>query len=225
MELHLYSPTDPEDDLAWALETARAILRGKEGARPIAYLPLGSLYAERLLATTQKAFTNVGGIEAVNTETMEPAQMETILRRAALAYIPSGNAYLLNHRLHASRLTNYLRQKVRNGLPLIAAGAGAVLCGPNILTSNNLNLVPTPHFDSLDLTPFSFSVGYSDDSQRDNWLADYRAFHDNPIIMLEDEAYVKIDGKKTVLVKGRAWCWRTGREKERLTPGETIGAN
>ena len=85
MELHLYSPTDPEDDLAWALETARAILRGKEGARA-AYLPLGSLYAERLLATTQKAFTNVGGIEAVNTETMEPAQMGTILRRAALAY-------------------------------------------------------------------------------------------------------------------------------------------
>jgi dipeptidase E len=224
MQLHLYSPSDPEDDLAWAVESSRAVLRGKEGAR-IAYLPLGVLYGARLLGTAEKAFTGLAQVEAVNTETMEPAQMERILRQAALAYIPSGNAFLLSHRLHSSRLLEYLRQKVRNGLPLIGTGAGAVICGPNILTSNDLNLVPTPHFEGLGATPFSLNVGYVDDARRDNWLADYRAFHDNPIIMLEDGGHLKMEGKKTTLVKGRGWCWRAGMEREQLAPGEPISPN
>jgi len=221
MELHLFSSPDAEGDLAWALQASQECLRAKKEAS-VAYLPLGSLYAERMLAGAKKAFTNLARIEVVNTETMEPQEMESILRRASLAYMPSGNAFLLNHRLHSSRLMPYLRQKVRSGLPVVAAGAGAVVCGPNVLTSNDLNLVPTPYFDSLDVTPFSFNVDYTDYAQRDNWLADYRAFHDNPIIMLEDGAYVKIDGKRTTLVRGNAWCWRAGQEKERLAPGAAI---
>ena len=224
MQLHLFSSADPEGDLGWVLEACKDCLHDKQQAT-VAYLPLGSLFTERWLAPIEKAFKDLAHIEPINTETMELSAMEAILRRAAVAYIPGGNAFLLNHRLHVSRLMPSLRKKVRNGLPVVAVGAGAVVCGPNVLTANDLNLVPTPHFDSLDLTPFNLHVGYTDDAQRDGWLAEYHAFHDNPILMLEDGAYAKIEGKRTTLSRGGAWCWRAGGEKQRLTAGEAISPN
>ena len=40
--------------------------------------------------------------------------------------------------------------------------------------------------------------------------------------MLSDGAYVKVEGKKTTLVRGEAWILRRGAEKERLEPGKII---
>ena len=221
MQLHLFSSADLERVLEWAVVTCTECLNGKQGAT-IAYLPLGWLLRESALARIEKAFADVARIEPINTETMELSVMEAILRRAAVAYLPGGNAFLLNHRLHVSRLMPSLRKKVRNGLPVVAVEAGSVVCGPNILTATDLNLVPTQHFDSMDLTPFNVHVEYTDDAQRDSWLAEYHAFHDNPMLMLEDGAYIKIEGKRTTLRRGNAWCWRAGGEKQRLTTGESI---
>jgi peptidase E len=224
MELHLFSTPGPGFDIGWVLEACRACLHDKTDGT-VAYLPLASLYTEKWLEQTRKAFKGVARIEPVNTETMELPAMEDLVRRAALAYIPGGNVFLLNHRLHASRLMPYLRKKIRNGLPVVAFSAGAVVCGPNILTSNDLNMIPTSSFDGLDVTPFNFNVHYTDDAQRDDWLVEYHSFHDNPVIMLEDGAYVKIEGERTTLVRGAAWCWRAGLEKERLDVGAKIPAN
>jgi len=220
-ELHLFSTAGHEDGLEWVVEACRPYLENKQRAT-VAHLPLASLYAEKYLPETDQAFKGLGRLETINTETMEMAEMESVLRRAALAYIPGGNTFLLNHRLHVSKLFPYLRQKVQAGLPLVASSAGTVLCGPNILTSNDLNMVPTSHFDGLNLTPFNFNVHYTDDAERDNRLIDYQAFHDNPILLMEDGAYIKVQGRSTMLVWGRAWIWRAGQEKERLEPGALI---
>jgi len=224
VELHLYSAEDPESELRWAADVARERLGGKQDAT-IACLPLGSLYADRWMGMAGRAFKNIAEPQLINSEMMELREMEGVLRGAALAYLPDGNAFLFNHRLHLARLLPYLRQKIRNGLPLLAAGAGAVVCGPNILTAHDLNLVPTPHFESLGLSPFNFHVGYEDDAHRDSWLAEYHTFHDNPVILLEDGAYLQITNKKTTLVRGKAWCWRAAKAKEEWLAGTEISPN
>lgn len=224
MELHLFSTPGPGFDISWVLEACRAVLRGRADAT-VAYLPLASLFMEKWLDQTEKAFKGLARIEIINSDTMDLPEMEGILRRAALAYIPGGNTFLLGHRLHISRLMPYLRKKVQSGLPVVAFSAGAIVCGPNILTSNDLNMVPTPYFDGLKLTPFNFNVHYVDEALRDDWLAEYHSFHDNPVIMLEDGAYVRIEGKATTLVRGDAWCWRPGKQKERLTAGQVVAPN
>jgi peptidase E len=221
MELHLFSTPGPGLGIAWVLEACREILGDKRDVT-VAYLPQATLAGEKWLRETTRSFRDVGRIEMIDIETMELDEMLGILRRAALTYIPGGNAFLLNHRLHGSRLAPHLRRNIQNGLPVVAVSAGAVVCGPNILTSNDLNLVPTSHFDGLGLTPFNFNVHYADEAGRDNWLAEYHSFHDNPIIMLEDGAYVRIKGSTTVLVRGDAWRWCAGQEKEKLSHGETI---
>jgi peptidase E len=221
MEVHLFSATDAGDELDWAAKVSRELLAAKSDAA-IACLPLGMLSAGRWLAEARRAFKDLGELRSIDTETMDLPQMEGVLRGAALAYLPAGNTFLFNHRLHLGRLVPYLRQKIRNGLPVLAVGAGAELCGPNILTSSDMNVVATPTFDALGISPFNFHAGYEDNPLRDDWLSGYHTFHDGPIIMLEEAGYVKITGKKTMLVRGRAWCWRAGGEKERLEQNEPV---
>ncbi len=160
MNLHLFSSPGERDDIRYIIDAAKPYLAGKLDA-VVAYLPMASLYGEEWLDRTKKFFDDMARVEMINTEMMEFHQMESILRRAALVYIPGGNTFLLNHRLHISRLMPYLSKKVQAGLPLVAFSAGTVLCGPNILTSNDLNSVESPHFDGLNVSPFNFYVHYT----------------------------------------------------------------
>jgi dipeptidase E len=224
MQIHLFS-TPGENDLRYVIEASRPYLKDKDDP-VVAYLPLASLYAERWLGVNESAFKGLAQIREVNAELMTQKEIEDILRESALVYIPGGNTFLLSHRLHSSGAMPYLKKKIQNGLPLIGVSAGMILCGPNILTSKDMNTVETPHFDGLNLIPFNFFAHYADDgygqSVQDDWLGDYQFFHDNPVILLSDGAYIKVDGKKTTLVRGDAWILRKGAEKERLEPTKSI---
>ena len=221
MKLHLFS-IPGKDDLQNILEASRPHLEDRSDAR-IAYLPLASLFAERWLDITQEAFKNLASVDLINTETMTLPEIQDILRRAALLYIPGGNTFLLNHRLHISKLMPYLRKLVQT-MPVVAFSAGTVLCGPNILAANDLNSVGTPYFEGLKAVPFNFFVHYGEDAYlqtiHDNWLVDYHVFQDNPVVIMSDNAYVKADGKKISLERGDAWILRRGQKKEKLDLGE-----
>ena len=192
----------------------------------MAYLPLASLYAEKWLEDNEKAFKNLARLEVVNAELMRQKEIEEIIRRAALVYIPGGNTFLLNHRLHVSGVMPALKRKIQAGLPFVGFSAGMILCGPNIITSKDMNTVQTPHFDGLNVSPFNFVAHYDADvygqSAHDDWLMDYHVFHDNAVLMLNDGAYIKVDGKKTTLVRGDAWVLRKDSEKEKLEVGIAI---
>jgi peptidase E len=219
--LHLFSVAD-ETAL---LEASRPHLEAKSDAT-IAYLPLASLYAERWQEFTREMFKGLAQVETISAELMTLPEMESIIRQAALVYISGGNTFLLNHRLHICGLMPYLRKKIQAGLPLVAFSAGTMLCGPNILTSRDMNTIATSHFDGLNVSPFNFRVHYPEDaygqSDMDDWLGDYHFFHENPVVMLSDGAYIKVDGRKTTLVRGEAWILRKDQEKQKLTEKNLI---
>ena len=204
MNLHLFS-TPGKDDLRDILDACRPYLEGKDDP-VVAYLPAASL-GDTYQEYTERAFRGLARVRTISTELMTLPEMEAVIRNATLVYIPGGNTFLLNHRLHISKIMDYLRKKVTAGLPLIAFSAGTVLCGPNILTSNDINTVETPYFQGLNVTPFNINSHYPEDEYmragRDAWLSEYHVFHDNPIVMLEDGAYVHVEGRKTQLVRGR----------------------
>jgi len=226
MQLHLFS-TPGENDIRYVVEASRPYLEDKDDPI-VAYMPLASLYAERWMELNEKSFRGLARLETVNAELMTQKEIEDILRRAALVYVPGGNTFLLNHRLHISGVMPYLRKKIQAGLPFVGFSAGMILCGPNILTARDMNTVQTAYFDGLNLIPFNFFAHYADDgygqSVHDDWLSDYHFFHDNPVVILSDGAYVKVDGKKTTLVQGNAWILRKGAEKEKLEQGRIITA-
>ena len=223
MHLHLFS--DPGDKLRNIIEVSRPYLEDKDEPT-VAYLPLASLYAEKWLEYNKTAFDGLAQLVEINAELMTQKEIENIIREAALVYITGGNTFLLNHRLHTSGILPYLKKKIHNGLPVIGVSAGMIVCGPNILTSKDMNTVGTTHFNGLNVSPFNFFAHYALDaygqSVYDDWLSDYHFFHNNAVIMLCDNAYVKTDGKKTTLVRGEAWILRKDSEKERLEEGNLI---
>jgi dipeptidase E len=224
MNLHLFS-TPGTKDLEYIVDASRPYLEDKD--EPIvAYMPLATLYAERWHEMNASAFKGLAQLVEVNAELMTQQEIEKIIREAALVYITGGNTFLLNHRLHASGVMPYLKKKVQNGLPVVGFSAGMIVCGPNILTSKDMNTVETNHFDGLNATPFNFLAHYPKDaygqSVLDEWLGDYHFFHDNPVIMLCDGAQIKVDGKKTSLACGEAYILRKDAEKEQLEEGKLI---
>jgi dipeptidase E len=224
INLHLLS-TPGDRDIRWVLEACRPYLENKSDAT-VAFMPQASLKVNFWMDYTVRAFEKLAQIELIDTEQMELSAMEAVLRRAHVAYISGGNTFLLNHRLHVSGLMPYLRKKVQAGLPVVGFSAGMIACGPNILTAKDLNSVETIHFSGLNASPFNFVAHYAADaygqSEHDDWLSDYHTFQDNPVIMMNDGAYLKVEGKKTTLVRGEAWILRRGAEKERLEPGKII---
>jgi peptidase E len=224
MQYHLFS-TPGKDDLRDVVEASRPYLENKDEP-VIAYLPLASLYTERWQRLNEEAFRDLGRLVEVNAELMTQREIENILREAALVYITDGNTFLLNHRLHVSGVMPYLKKKIQNGLPVVGVSAGMIVCGPNILTSRDMNTVETTNFSSLNASPFNFLAHYPLDaygqSLVDDWLRDYHFFHDNPVIMVCDGAQVKMDGKKTFLARGEAYLLRKDQEKERLEEGQVI---
>jgi dipeptidase E len=225
MQLHLFSTPGKNNDLRYVIEASKPYLEDKDDPI-VAYLPLASLYAEKWLGVNESAFRGLAQIREVNAELMTQKEIENVIREAALVYITGGNTFLLNHRLHTSGVIPYLKKKIQNGLPVVGVSAGMIVCGPNILTSKDMNSLGTPHFDGLNLLPFNFFAHYADDgygqSVHDDWLADYHFFQDNPVLLLSDGAYVRVDGKKTTLVRGDAWILRKGEEKEKLEQGKII---
>lgn len=224
INLHLLS-TPGDRDIRWVLEACRPHLTGKSEPT-VAFLPQAWLNVHHWLDYTVRSFDGLARVELIDTERMDLPAIETIIRRAQVVYISGGNTFLLNHRLHISGLMPYLRKKVQAGLPVVGFSAGMIVCGQNILTAKDMNSVETNHFDGLKASPFNFFAHYASDqyvqSMHDDWLSEYHSFHDNPVILLSDGAYVKVDGKKTTLVRGDAWILRKDSEKEKLEVGRAV---
>ncbi len=222
--LHLFS-TPGENDIRYIVEACRPYLEGKDDAK-IAYMPMASLDGERWLDYTRQQFKGLAQVRMVDTELMAQKELESALRECQVAYIPGGNTFLLAHRLHLSGIMPFLKKRVQAGWPVVGFSAGAILCGPNILTSSDMNAVKTDYFGGLNATPFNFFAHYSQDrfgqSVQDEWLSEYQVFHDNPGIALCDDAYLKTEKSKATLVHGEAYILRKGVERERLDEGQPI---
>jgi dipeptidase E len=224
INLHLLS-TPGERDIRWVVDVCRPYLVDKDEPT-VAFLPQASLDVNQWLEYTSRTFDGLANVELIDTERMELREIESVIRRADVAYISGGNTFLLNHRFHVSGLMPYLKKKIQSGLPVVGFSAGMIVCGPNMLTSKDLNSIATTHFESLNASPFNFVAHYGSDSyaqaMHDDWLSDYHTFNDNPVIMLCDGGYVKVEGKKTTLVRGEAYLLRKDSEKEKLVEGEAI---
>ncbi|MEZ4867398.1 MAG: Type 1 glutamine amidotransferase-like domain-containing protein [Caldilineaceae bacterium] len=220
MQLHLFS-SPGKGDIRYILNACRPYLAA--AADPlVAYLPAAS-WRSNWLAYTEKAFAGLGKVAYLDTETMSLAAMQAVLARAACLYVSGGNTYLLNHRLHQTGLWEVIRQRVLDGLPFIGFSAGAILCGPNILTTNDMNLCATTHFTGLNLVAYNFDAHFPADEaareQQTDWLLDYHAYHANPILALQDGAYLSVDQGGVEVRQGLCWLIEKGQARRQLSLG------
>lgn len=153
------------------------------------------------------------------------------LARAEAIFAGGGNTYALLKRLRESGLLDAIRDRVRAGLPYVGASAGANLAGPNILTTNDWNVVGLDRFDAFRFVPFNVNPHYTEtdpamapgSETRDERIAEYLLVRDNPIVGIEEGAMVRVEeGVATVLGDARVKVFARGREPRWFGAGEQL---
>lgn len=233
MQIHLFS-SPGEQGIEYILEAARAILGGKPNPI-VAYLPAAG--EERLWGReTRAAFRSLATVKTIDVVKQPLARILAALDRADLLYIPGGNTYLLAQRLHAVRvplvhreagaadLVAEIRQRVLAGLPLVCASAGSVLCGPDILTTNDTNYYACTTFDGLDLLPFNLNVHFPAEpgearQDRQDRLQEFISSHrGRTVLALEDGAYLRVADDAIRVIRGHIWEITSGQPPVLVQP-------
>ncbi|MGA7384893.1 MAG: dipeptidase PepE [Methylocella sp.] len=153
------------------------------------------------------------------------------LNRIDAIMVGGGNTYALLKRLHQSGLLDALRERVRNGLPYIGASAGSNVAGPNILTTNDWNVVGLTRFESLGLVPFNINPHYAEraasdaphSETRDDRIREFHQICSNDVVALEESAILRVvDKKYSIVGKGRAKLFTKGDEPRLFEAGEDL---
>lgn len=156
--------------------------------------------------------------------------LETLARAEAL-FMGGGNTYALLARLRASGLLGTIGERVRDGMPYLGASAGSNVAGPNILTTNDWNVVALDRFDALGLVSFNINPHYREtdpamapySETRDDRIREYHAVNGNPVVGLEEGSWLVIDdGAVTVHGTARVKLFRRGQEPIWYQPGDRL---
>jgi peptidase E len=174
---------------------------------------------------TRTAFETLAEVEVLDlTQPIPFVDLENIIKQATVLYVPGGNTYLLLDRLHRSGAFDLIKTRVHVGLPFVGFSAGMVICGENILTTNDNNDCGCTQFAGLGFTKYNFASHYparkcKERELRDNRIREYHKTHANPVLAIEDDGYIEVDNKGTKVVHGHCWLFEAGREKKFLKPG------
>ena len=202
--------------------------------RRVAFVTAASLhdeaaYFERVRAALSPAPPEGAGLE-LSHFAWNDRPLETLARAEAL-FMGGGNTYALLKRLRESGLHDAIRERVRAGMPYVGASAGSNVAGPNILTTNDWNVVALDCFDALGLVPFNINPHYKEtdpaiapgSETRDDRIREYHVVNANPVMGLEEGALVRVeDGVVTALGTARVKLFRRGAEPVWYQPGDRV---
>jgi dipeptidase E len=153
------------------------------------------------------------------------------LARVDGVFVGGGNTYALLKRLRESGLCGALGDAVRAGRPYIGASAGSNVAGPNILTTNDWNVVGLTAFDALGLVAFNVNPHYREtdpamapgSETRDERIGEYLLVRDNAVVGIEEGAWLRVEnGAVTVGGRARAKLFLRGRPPTWLAAGERL---
>jgi dipeptidase E len=213
----------------------RAALAGFLGARRrVAFVTAANLhdenaYFERVRATLAPPPPEGAGLEPVHLR-WNDRPLDTLAHVEALV-MGGGNTYALLARLQESSLLGAIRERVAAGMPYAGASAGSNVAGPNILTTNDWNVVALRRFDALGLVPFNINPHYKETDPvmapfgetRDDRIREYHVVHANPVLGLEEGSWIIVeDGAARVEGAARVKLFRRGQDPVWYVAGDRL---
>jgi dipeptidase E len=200
----------------------------------IAFVTAASLhdegvYFERIRAALAPPPPEGAGLDVLHLK-WDDRPLET-LRGADALFMGGGNTYALLKRLAASGLLSAIRERVSGGMPYMGASAGSNVAGPNILTTNDWNVVALDRFEALGLVPFNINPHYREtdpvmapfSETRDDRIREYHVVNANPVLGLEEGSWVVAeDGAVTAHGAARVKLFRRGADPVWIEPGARV---
>ncbi|MDO8599031.1 MAG: Type 1 glutamine amidotransferase-like domain-containing protein, partial [bacterium] len=125
------------------------------GRRRVGFVSAANLHDEGAYFARAKAFFAMIGVRTEHIRWRAPPKS---LDHLEAIVVGGGNTYALLRRLQESGLFGRINLAVGNGLPYVGASAGSNIAGPNILTTNDWNVVGATEFDAFDFVPWNINV-------------------------------------------------------------------
>ena len=205
-----------------------------QGRRRVAFVTAANLHDEtasfeRVRATLGAPPPEGAGLDLVHLR-WNDRPLETLAGVESL-FMGGGNTYALLSRLKQSGLMSAIRERVLAGMPYMGASAGSNVAGPNILTTNDWNVVALSRFDALGLVPFNINPHYKEadplmapfSETRDDRIREYHVVNANPVVGLEEGSWVIVEnGTVTVHGTARAKLFRRGQEPVWFQPSDHV---
>jgi dipeptidase E len=195
-----------------------------DGRKRVAFVTAANLhdedaYFERVRASLTPPPPEGAGLEPIHLR-WNDRPLDTLGRVDAL-FMGGGNTYALLARLEESRLLAPIRERVEAGMAYVGASAGSNVAGPNILTTNDWNVVALRRFDALGLVPFNINPHYKEtdpvmapfSETRDDRIREYHTVNANAVVGLEEGSWVIAeDGAVRVEGAARVKLFRRGHD-------------
>ena len=145
--------------------------------------------------------------------------------------VGGGNTYQLASKLKKYDLLESLKEQVLKGALYVGFSAGANIAGPNVLTTNDWNVLGLTVFEGLGLVPFNINPHYVDPhnknkfsaESRDDRILEYLVFNDNPVVAIEEKTFLEItDSETRVGGYGKAKVFIKGKKAQEFSAGFNI---
>lgn len=153
------------------------------------------------------------------------------IEAADAVFCSGGNTYALLDRLQASAAFDALAARVRTGMPYVGTSAGSNLAGPNILGTNDWNVVAARRFDAMAVVPWILNPHYltadpamaPGSETRDMRIAELLRAQPLPVLGIEEQTALRVEnGRGLVVGDGRARLFTRHDPPRWFAAGETI---
>lgn len=150
---------------------------------------------------------------------------------AQAIFVGGGNTYALLSRLRQHGLLERLAERVRNGMPYIGTSAGTNIAAPNILATNDWNVVGATEFTGMALVPWGINPHYQEtdpamapgSETRDQRIGEYLKCNFLPVLGIEEQTAIQVEEDvATVVGQGRARFFRRGDKPVWLEAGAKL---
>jgi len=156
------------------------------------------------------------------------------LARIDSVIVGGGNTYALLKRMRESGILRRLAERMLEGMLYVGSSAGANAAGPNILTTNDWNVVGLTDFQSFGFVPFNINPHYvekgSSDAPhsetRDQRINEFHQVWRNPVIALEETTLLLVEDQ-TISIRGSgvAKVFVKDRPSRQLSPNDQLSFN
>ena len=123
-------------------------------------------------------------------------------RQAEGWFVGGGNTFVLRKSLRETGLEPLLDESVRKGIPYMGSSAGINIAGPSIGTTNDMPIVEVPTLQAMAWLPFNLNPHYLDSQPggshmgetREQRIAEFHAFHSQPVVGLREGSWLTSNG-------------------------------
>jgi dipeptidase E len=179
----------------------------------------------------EKARTALGAVGVKAEHFPADEKLAQRIAGASAIFCSGGNTYALLSRIHALGAMDVLAARVRAGLPYIGTSAGSNIAGPNILATNDWNVVGATRFDAMNLVPWVINPHYQQadpamaagSETRDMRIAEFLRANRHPVLGIEEQAAVRVEaGIATAVGAKRLRLFVPGREPVWIEHGARV---